>query len=477
MEYKYYRELKHNYLVFENNDEKELENDRYQYRIAESGRIKGVLACSERNINGKSYFYYEIGSMQTLKDRYMSVKMGYEDLYRLLGSIKSMLESLSEFLLGDEAIVFNTGNIFTDLATGEFGFIFCPFFDEEKSFSEFATQLLDILDDSDERATEIVYNLCERAAERGSFAYEIISQTLDEYTDEEPKQVENKIGIESKPMKEAYNDTYQEDMYSFDEESYEPEDTVSKKKKNSGIKRANEKLSGKIQVMIAILFFCVIAAMMYIRMNFVLSGEENIMSVIVMLVSAISGVIAFFGGSKQMKKAKLQNSEEAEDYKEDEDFDDLEDADTDDFTSFDESFEEMKTPETKPVFEKRVSARATTSYDRALLSSNETVVLDEAYEGPMTLFSRNLDKTVRIALDKLPVTVGKLQGCVDAVIPDMSISRMHCRIVSDGDGYAIYDLGSTNGTYRNGERLRPQEKTRIEEGDEIRIGRVCFDCR
>ncbi len=227
MEYKYYRELKHNYLVFENNDEEELENNRYQYRIAESGRINGVLACSERYINGKSYFYYEIGSMQTLKDRYMSVKMGYEDLYRLLNSIKSTLESLSEFLLGDEAIVFNTGNVFTDLASGEFGFIFCPFFDEEKSFSDFATQLLDILDDSDERATEIVYSLCEKAADRGGFAYEIISQTLAECAGEEPKQVNDEVRNESKATKDIYNEPYKEDIYSFDDESYETEDTVT----------------------------------------------------------------------------------------------------------------------------------------------------------------------------------------------------------------------------------------------------------
>ena len=39
------------------------------------------------------------------------------------------------------------------------------------------------------------------------------------------------------------------------------------------------------------------------------------------------------------------------------------------------------------------------------------------------------------------------------------------------------DLGSTNGTFKNGVRLSPKEKNYIEEGDEIKIGRVCFDCR
>ena len=95
----------------------------------------------------------------------------------------------------------------------------------------------------------------------------------------------------------------------------------------------------------------------------------------------------------------------------------------------------------------------------------------------MCYHPKNLDKTVRIALDRLPLTVGKMEGCVDKVLKDSSISRIHCRFIREGERVAVLDLGSTNGTYRNGLRLSPQEKIYIEEGDEIRLGRVCFDCR
>lgn len=471
MEYKYYRELKHNYLVFENACEV-TDNDSYQYRIAESGRIKGIIPCSERMINGKSFFYYEIGSMQTLRDRYLSARMGSEELLRLLEAVKDTLENLSEFLLGDEAIVFNIGNIYTDLTTGAFGFIFCPFFDEEKSFSGFTTQLLDIVDDSDELATEIVYGLCEKASEKGGFAYEIISELLKERAGDKVVPEEKSVFPEYVQMKEPDAG----DIYTFDEEEDPDEERTFPEKKNSGIRRANVKLGGKIQVMISLLFMGVIAAMMYVRMNFVLSGEENILSIIVMLVCAISGAVAFIGGSRQMKKSKAMGREADEEDDEEED-EDWEEEDTDDFGSFDDGFD-MEKNNVIPVAVTRTQPVVSKScYSQNVYASNETVVLDEEFCGPLSLFSRNLDKTVRIALDKLPVTIGKLPECVDKVVPDMSISRMHCRIVSDGDGIAILDLGSTNGTYRNGVRLLPQEKIRIEEGDEIRIGRVCFDCR
>ena len=107
----------------------------------------------------------------------------------------------------------------------------------------------------------------------------------------------------------------------------------------------------------------------------------------------------------------------------------------------------------------------------------ETVVLDREDSTELALFSRNLDKTVRIPLQSLPLTIGKMEGCVDMILTDPSISRMHCRIEGNNGRASIRDLGSTNGTFKNGLRLRQQESVFIDEGDEIRIGRVCFDCR
>ena len=95
----------------------------------------------------------------------------------------------------------------------------------------------------------------------------------------------------------------------------------------------------------------------------------------------------------------------------------------------------------------------------------------------MTLYSRNADKTFRIPLDNLPITIGKLEGYVDTVIKDMSISRIHCRFSREGEKIMVSDLGSTNGTFKNGLRLGTKVKVPVEEGDEIKIGRICFDLR
>ena len=461
MEYRYYRELKHNYLVFEDKTKKT--GDSYQYRIAESGRIKGLVPCTERSINGENFFYYEIGSMQTLRDRYQVSGMNHRQLRSFLVSIKELLESLSEFLMGEEGLVFNSRYIYTDLSSGEIKLIFCPFFDEQKSFSDFTIELLELVDEQDEEATRMVYSICDLSQEKGEFIYDALVRTLESSSCEEDVPF-------SKEWNENEENLVPEESTNF----YEDEDEDQKSSlEGSRLKKADARLGGKLQLLFSLLFGTVIAAMVYIRTHFYLNGQENMLSILVMLVSAITGVISFAGGLKALKgnsvsKTEEDNLENKEEYDVNDDIGFEQDFGFDEDTKKQDTFESYQTPV-------RVSRSFAQNKDNP--GSMETMVLDTENENVMALFSRNLDKTVRIALDALPVTIGKLDGCVDTVITDRSISRIHCRITREGERIAIHDLGSTNGTFRNGVKLKPQQKTYIEEGDEIRLGRVCFDCR
>jgi len=56
------------------------------------------------------------------------------------------------------------------------------------------------------------------------------------------------------------------------------------------------------------------------------------------------------------------------------------------------------------------------------------------------------------------------------VVSRSSVSRLHAKLYSDDAGnWWVEDLGSTNGTFVNGERIT---STRLDEGDEITIGRT-----
>ncbi|MEA2493030.1 MAG: hypothetical protein QOJ29_941 [Thermoleophilaceae bacterium] len=64
-------------------------------------------------------------------------------------------------------------------------------------------------------------------------------------------------------------------------------------------------------------------------------------------------------------------------------------------------------------------------------------------------------------------TMGRADGS-DIPIDDAFASSAHARIFSRGQFMYIEDMGSTNGTYLNGRRLRSAERLKV--GDTVRIG-------
>ncbi|MBI2900469.1 MAG: FHA domain-containing protein [Planctomycetes bacterium] len=57
-------------------------------------------------------------------------------------------------------------------------------------------------------------------------------------------------------------------------------------------------------------------------------------------------------------------------------------------------------------------------------------------------------------------------------VPDRAVSRYHCWITFCEAGFFVEDLGSTNGTFVNGERVL--ERRRIRAGDRLRAGETEF---
>ncbi|MBO4458570.1 MAG: FHA domain-containing protein [Butyrivibrio sp.] len=449
MEYKYYKDLKHSYMIASCNDVSEEELCGYKLKIAENGRIKKLLPVSLRKIDCEQLLYYEVSSMVSLEDRFSSKGMEAEDIRNLLRDMKEMLENLSEYLLGDEGILFDPENIYMSMSSGEYKFMYYPFKGEEKTFAEFAEKLLDLTDHDDEEAIEISYNLCELSKEEGLLLPQLIDEALKtEQVCEEVHAISEKNYVE-------------DDEFEYDDYDDSEEEEHSKVR----VRHVGKGFEAKIKFVFVFLFAGVVAAVMYLRMNYVLSEAENLLSIGVILISGVTGGVALLTGIKDMKKAKNESGGRDSVYEEDEYDDDDYYEEAHPYRDFEESY---RTPLRITSSEKEIKRSD---------ASEETTVLAEEDSGEMTLYSRNAEKTFRIPLDKLPITIGKLEGYVDTVIKDMSISRIHCRFSREGEKIVVSDLGSTNGTYKNGLKLGPKVKVPIEEGDEIKIGRICFDLR
>jgi pSer/pThr/pTyr-binding forkhead associated (FHA) protein len=66
------------------------------------------------------------------------------------------------------------------------------------------------------------------------------------------------------------------------------------------------------------------------------------------------------------------------------------------------------------------------------------------------------------------VRIGRAQQINDVVIPDPRVSGTHAEIYAQNGGYAIRDLGSTNGTFVNGRRITVPQPLR--DADRIALG-------
>lgn len=71
-----------------------------------------------------------------------------------------------------------------------------------------------------------------------------------------------------------------------------------------------------------------------------------------------------------------------------------------------------------------------------------------------------------IALDGERLVIGRLGEC-EITVADANVSRRHAAFVREGDGWAIEDLGSTNGTRLNNE---PVKYARLRDGDVVEVG-------
>jgi pSer/pThr/pTyr-binding forkhead associated (FHA) protein len=76
-----------------------------------------------------------------------------------------------------------------------------------------------------------------------------------------------------------------------------------------------------------------------------------------------------------------------------------------------------------------------------------------------------------IVISQEDYLIGRGTDC-DLRLRDEAISRHHCSIRNNANEPLLLDLGSSNGTYLNGKRIRSQAS--LHTGDEIKFGEHAY---
>lgn len=77
------------------------------------------------------------------------------------------------------------------------------------------------------------------------------------------------------------------------------------------------------------------------------------------------------------------------------------------------------------------------------------------------------DPQGEFTLDRDEMKVGRATDC-EIVVDNLGVSRHHCSVVRDGEGWAVVDKGSNNGTFVNGGRVT---KYTLKHGERVVMGK------
>jgi hypothetical protein len=73
------------------------------------------------------------------------------------------------------------------------------------------------------------------------------------------------------------------------------------------------------------------------------------------------------------------------------------------------------------------------------------------------------------------ITIGRAAGCAVTLPDDTFVSQLHARVFHRENDYFVEDLGSTNGTFLNGQKVAAPVALRV--GDRLQIGNTALGLR
>lgn len=358
------------------------EENRYQYCILSRGGIKGLLPCSLRYINGLAYLYYDISSKQNVAQLFNARCITRQWVKDFLWGMQQIQQELGRFLLDDKNVIWYPEQIFQDLESNLFSFLYVPYYEGESSFGQLMDFLVEHVDYDDEVLVDCVFHMYEQLERNGDVYLQVQifedAKLLDQpniKTNRDQKETDSKgTDYESMSVESKRHDLDQE------------EDTVG----NVSSERREEKKS----------------------------------------------ILSLFDNKRRKGREMRENY--------------------------------------KLVMQQAINGYAVAEKsDFGDEEYGRTVYIEEKQEETERVYKLYTpEDKLAASIEKPIMTIGKKKGEVDVVLQDSSVSRMHARITREGKEYYLEDLNSTNGTFKNGLRLQPYEKRKLEQGDELKCGRV-----
>ena len=413
----YVNDYKHNYLTefCENEDD-------FSLRMLMENDIPGLLRPEIRHMDGVTKLYYCISGKQNLTNLFVHKSINKKEFFALLHSIYQLTGLADEFFFSCGGIVLSPEMVFWNMEDNIFEFIYFPSADGVMNLTEMADFIVSKIEYEEERFSDLVYQFCEDVYEN--------TINLEKYIEEE----KNFLGNEEVQGRETEKEDQMEELVEKDEvgsikddfsfDFYDgEEDTKERKGKKKNGKRSVKRKS-----------------------------ETS-------LLSTLMGIV--FG--------RKDDEEFAENIEED--FWSREESEMEFQYGEKDVVSEQEERYAKDKYSKEKNTREKCAKEKG---DTKTVFYDIASVRENKLYHIGKKHAPNIELSDLPCVIGKDEEMVDYCISDVTVSRMHVRFFEEDGVCWMQDLNSTNGTFHNGLRLRPNQKVLLEKEDEVGIGQMNY---
>ena len=475
IEAKYYRDYGHNYMILQCRQQETVRS--YQYKILTSGKIEEILKCSVRYINGSTYYYYDISSRTTLDSMYRDRKISYEQIKDIFHQIHRIYEKLAGYFMEEAGLVLLPEHIYYNITDKKYIGLYYPDYQMQPSdtYRSLMDFLLEHIDTDDRVLAEKMYRICEMA-EDNSFFIEDALQILDD-SDESNRSTVQEPAQEI--MQEPFREMIQKPTQEGDREpAIAPKeylDAVQNLKEQGRYNQVSSKRN-IFYVIFSVLSVLSMAGEMAVCNIYELTQREEIILYGTMAATGVCLLLCIAGIFTDRKRKALPKRNFDDEVIEDDCSADTNIASLDKVISRDMNLEMVGyMPEAAGTAHEGSRPFRTESH---MMQENDdfgsTVFFDDRVVEEHKLYATDRRNKRHIELKQFPCTIGKMAGCVDYVLPDDSVSRIHARFDVQGEKVLMTDMNSTNGTFKNGLRMQPQETVEIEPGDEVRFGNLNY---
>lgn len=181
------RELNKTYLILTSEDKSYEES--YEIEMIIKNEPERILPLHVLRLDGELQLFFEVSSMQSLKDCAMRRKLSAETIRLMFESVEQLMKDVTDYLLDMECVMLDLAHIYT--REGAFYFCYCPWERKDvlSSFREMLEEILENLDYHDTKGVELAYHLYQNAC-KGNFS---IKEILQEHCKCEEKEVDEEL--------------------------------------------------------------------------------------------------------------------------------------------------------------------------------------------------------------------------------------------------------------------------------------------